>query len=835
MTAHLFFRRAAAFLRTLLVCALLWAATGGGAYAQMVTISSVTVNGSTSTVNVAPGTVVNIAVTFQNGGQSWSMTSFSFTPGGPRYCVLTTSGVLTAGTTTRVFRLAAPTGSNLYSLAVASHTHSACKIPTPPGHLVSGTYNFRDAVNTKPVVVGVDHLQIEHDGIGRTCGPKTVTIRACADAACSTSYTLATTITLTANNSGTWAPATQTFSGGTTTAQLSKNATGIVTMGGSISSPTPKSTVTTCLKSGVLGSCDVDFSPSSCRLDAVEANKNPGTPIFTKTTAGFALDVVNLNTSGALANTTATILARLVDDASCAAGATQTFLSPEVSGSFNNASRVSFTFAPATASRSARVRITNGTLTGCSTDKFAIRPASFTVTAPAANADGTGASALATPVLKAGTTAFTLTAVSATGYSGAPDINNDRLDAANVDVTTAGVGGNLAGAFAAGAGTASGSFTYSEAGYVRLLPYAVYDNSDFTLVDSVFDECRKDDGSLIGTGAIADGNVPDATGKVACYFGNTQTAYFGRFIPDRFVLGAATLKDRSALACIAPGFTYMGEAMQASVALTPVNGSGVLTENYVGKFHRLTSPSTQLGIDAVDDTPAPLGRTAFPVCGTPKAHPCIEVGAVGTTFLTGTTTYTVPLTLLRPGARVGPFDNLKVGVAPVDLDAVKLDPASYNLNTLQLASAPNNHALVAATKARYGRLSIDNAYGSELLNLWMGVRAQYWFGTGAALNPGGWVTNQLDSCTPLAKANFVLPALGYRGGITSTNMDQTHIIGGNTLINGAGRVMLSKPTPAPITTGSAVLRSLNPILPGSGRGTFGVYKAGPVIYVRETY
>ncbi|MEJ7807872.1 MAG: DUF6701 domain-containing protein, partial [Telluria sp.] len=169
-----------------------------------------------------------------------------------------------------------------------------------------------------------------------------------------------------------------------------------------------------------------------------------------------------------------------------------------------------------------------------------------------------------------------------------------------------------------------------------------------------------------------------------------------------------------------------------------------------------------------------------------------------------------------------------VGVAPVDLDSVRLDPASYNVDTvsLPLASATNNHVLVASTKARYGRLNIDNAYGSELLNLSMRVSAQYYNATGYAIN-------KLDSCTPLPAASFTL--LDYRQGITATNMGMSHVAPGTPMANGVGKVVLTKPVPAPTRTGSVLLKSTNPILPGSGRGTFGVYKAGPVIYVRETY
>ena len=82
MTAQLFLSRSAACLRRLLVAVLLLAGASTSVLAQTVTIKAVTVNGSTTTVNVPPSTVVNVAVTYQNSGEAYGMTSFTFAPGG---------------------------------------------------------------------------------------------------------------------------------------------------------------------------------------------------------------------------------------------------------------------------------------------------------------------------------------------------------------------------------------------------------------------------------------------------------------------------------------------------------------------------------------------------------------------------------------------------------------------------------------------------------------------------------------------------------------------------------------------------------------------------------
>jgi MSHA biogenesis protein MshQ len=191
-------------------------------------------------------------------------------------------------------------------------------------------------------------------------------------------------------------------------------------------------------------------------------------------------------------------------------------------------------------------------------------------------------------------------------------------------------------------------------------------------------------------------------------------------------------------------------------------------------------------------------------------------------FDNGVANLTLPVTVFRGTTPVGPFDNFKVGVAPVDSDLVKL--ASYDVDT-SLAGAAN-HALVGSTKVRYGRMQIDNAYGSELLNLNIKFSAQFW-------NLSGYATNTLDSCTDPVFKDFV--AADYLGGLSLANMPNGSRGAVATFAAGVSKMVLAKPSPAPAIKGSVTVRSNLDFLPGSGRATFGVYKAGPVIYVRETY
>jgi MSHA biogenesis protein MshQ len=141
--------------------------------------------------------------------------------------------------------------------------------------------------------------------------------------------------------------------------------------------------------------------------------------------------------------------------------------------------------------------------------------------------------------------------------------------------------------------------------------------------------------------------------------------------------------------------------------------------------------------------------------------------------------------------------------------------------------------LFGSTRLRYGRMRIANAYGSEKLALPVSIAAQYWDGS-------KYVTNTLDNCTSLVRSNFTLTS--HTGGVaasnmaTATNIPATNGVNGK-LSNGTATIRLVKPIipPAIENKGSFNLNSTIGWLPGLGRQTLGVYKNGPVIYIREVY
>lgn len=807
--------------------------TMAGQAMAAIVVNSILVNGGSS-ANVSPGATITVTVSVTiSGGTRWRSTAFTTSPSSSLSVCSLAPDLSASGTYVRTFTLSAPSGSGVYSLNVNAWTNPNCNGTSSATKVLPG------GINTGPVTASLNHVRILHDGAALTCQPETITLRACANAACTTLFTDNVSVNLGAG-AGTWSAANPVvISNGSRSLTLSNATAGTVTLSGTVSSPAAASTAAACY-SGAANTCSLTFANTSCSLDSVETGKAANTPIYTKRIGGgstITLDVLALTNGVINTSSTATIGAQIVQ--ASGSGCSTTGLSNTVSVTLvgANLGRRSVTFTPTAASRNARVRLTSGSLVGCSSDNFAIRPSSFSITGSNyLNADPSGTSASATnlapiipAVLKADTQTFSLIAASAAaGYDGTPQIDTNMV-AAHAGANAGGLSGTF-GAAVSASGAASGTaFKYSEVGYFRLGAFGVYDD-DFSAVDAGKSpaECFSD--SALGTGVEAeDPNVAQTGGIIGCYFGSAQTAYFGRFVPDHFTVTPISVLNRSATAtCSASTFTYMGEAMSATFTVEARNGNDDPTSNYTGDYARLVPASGVVPAASMDlgvvNAPASGTRTPFPDCSATPVHPCHTPGVIAGAFTDGSGDFTAPFTLYRGATGVGPFADLRIGVAPKDADGVVL--AAFDLDADTVAGTTDKHWQVGQGIARYGRMHIDNAYGTELLGMGIKLSAQYW-------NGSKYVTNTDDNCTPQAFSTFA--AADYRAPLTLTNMPFANLTPGAALVAGSGKFALAKPIGGLSGKGSIVIRSGIPYLPGYGRATFGLYKAGPVIFVRETY
>jgi len=423
-----------------------------------------------------------------------------------------------------------------------------------------------------------------------------------------------------------------------------------------------------------------------------------------------------------------------------------------------------------------------------SSDNFSVKPAFFSIIGDAGDvsADWNGVSTTATPTHIAGSN-FSLFLIADKsygviddGYNGQPTINASAISAH----AGANVIGTIAGTFPTAAnGTSTGTnFTYSEVGYFSFNINGVIDTS-FTAVDQSGD-CVLNSASYTRNGS----------GLYGCNIGNADpTEFFGRFIPDHL----AITSSMSTNACGA--FNYYGQdGVSTTFVLSAQNNSNAVTQNYTGAFAKLPlnawSATTGFRFVATGLTSGTLSSGASPPTGS---------------WANGVTTVTAMHQVARLATPMNPA-TISITAQPIDSDGV----------TTPIATLDSNIPF------RYGRLTLRNAYGSELLPLTIPIEAQYWDGT-------TYRRNTLDSCTNTTTANMTLS--NYKKNL---NAGETTLSGGGLMNEGKSSFTLSKPGAG--NSGSVDLSFSLTNFPwmGSGnlaaRATFGLYKS-PIIYMRENY
>lgn len=553
---------------------------------------------------------------------------------------------------------------------------------------------------------------------------------------------------------------------------------------------------------GSFNACDPAAAPNAtCTSTTTVTNSHISTRLAG---VSFNLDLVALKTDGSRNTSYSNNVMVELLDASNNSGALDSYncrstwttviatLTPNPSFSpANNGLITVGSFSVPNAYRDVRVRVTNvgGTYRrGCSTDNFSIRPTAFTLSS--SNATQTGSSG--TPAIKTGAS-FNLTAAAVAGYNGAPGIDNTKV----VGTTTAGtIGGNFSAA-PAGTGTATGnSFFYSEVGNFGLNANAVYD-STFTGVDQPSDCTADFSNVLVG-------------GKYGCSFGSAAIAQtlgvsgFGRFIPDHFDVTGSN----GTMSAFCSGFTYTGQAMGygtvPSLTIKPMNAvsGGTVTQNYQGVYQKLTASGVAITVPTADGTQN--GKD-----GTTKTTLSASMSVGSLSNSSGTLTYT-----LASGDQYTYTRNANALVGAYTSDIPLVVTAVSDGEVSAAGALPTLRP--AGVSVRYGRLFIDNAYGSELLALPVNVTAQYW-------NGSAYVTNTADDCTLIDSSNLSL-----------SPSDFTTIQGGGTPTLGTRKIKLAKPSPTPTGKVSVDLSSNLGYLPGVGRETFGIYKS-KFIYMREMY
>ncbi|GGI53091.1 hypothetical protein GCM10011430_02650 [Oxalicibacterium solurbis] len=678
------------------------------------------------------------------------------------------------------------------------------------------------------------HIEIDHPTT--SCGAAPVTVKACANSDCSSLYVGKVTVNLanvTSNGTSSWSSGNLlTFFNGQTQVTLSQgspvNAT--VNIGGSTASSPPATNGTVCMDgNGNATNCVVHFS-SACSFDVVEPGKAPGSPIYTKLVGQpFSLDLRPSDASGNPAPYNGNVTVSLIDQDVSGGGQcnnTAAGITPEsASIAFNNESAKTVNFTVNKAQKNVRVRVIAGSggsaLPSCSRDNFAIRPQSFQLTTPTI-ADCTGPTACSSsyPAGESFNVDATPTPVP-TGYAGTPVFDETKVrDHTGANLQSSDM---LAGTFGAAAanGVASGTFKYDDVGSIAFLTGAVTD-AVFTNVDQVTGTA----GNVVhdNEGDCIPGSATNkkTNGKYGCLVGNDETAPKGRFRPHHYAVEA------SLTAACTPGspgqsFTYMGQPMQVALSAKALSRNDVVLSRYTPVASGTQFPQlATLAISGVDtDGIDRIVRFA------PALPP--RVWTEGQYSGSGTYQFS------RESTPDGSYENFRWSVSITDPDGVRITQHnSTTVDATQVFSLP--------TIIRFGRLKLLNANGAPQNTLSIPMRVEYWDKT------KGFITNTDDSCTTLLPANF------------KTTPGATLNI--SNISKGVGSIALNKPTTpgktsidictdlagdtTPGTICAATTSAGMPWLQGAwggpnydddptARATFGVFKSGPIIYLRELY
>jgi MSHA biogenesis protein MshQ len=492
----------------------------------------------------------------------------------------------------------------------------------------------------------------------------------------------------------------------------------------------------------------------------------------------------------------------------------------------------------------ARIRMTYPatgapTIVACSTDNFAIRPASFgSVTVSDADSVNAGASrTLANTAVTGGNvhkagqpfqivaTAANAAGTATSNYSGNPAAS---LTACTLPATGCTLGTLTTGTWSAAAGTVTTTGArYSEVGAFAMK----LSDASFAAVDAT-------DGST-----AVERTIESAAFNV------------GRFVPDHFDLAKAstpvfkTFNEVDAN-CPAPtkrSFTYAGQPFGyltlPQATITAKNAAGATTLNYAGTLWKLVPAG------AVQTYTAATGNLDIGLL----LAPTVAASSGGAGTLVSNANDAIAWVRTTP---VAPFTaNISLSMSIQDIAESGVS-GNGTVDTLAPALF-SSIAFDAGNEIRFGQLVLSNALGSELLALPVPVETRYWNGSGFALNTA-------DFCTQLSASNVSLT--NWRRNLnpceTSMTLSGRFNAGRGNLrlsapgVNNTGSVDLTVQLGAVASGSTCVAGIVTPAVAASqswlqghwsgtpmqydqdpaARASFGLHRdSKPLIYLREMY
>ncbi|WP_421328404.1 DUF6701 domain-containing protein [Aeromonas veronii] len=610
------------------------------------------------------------------------------------------------------------------------------------------------ALRSNPIGVQIDHFQLDHSGQPLTCNPETVTVKACADAACNTLITDPVTATLslipTSASNGWIGGNTVTFSGGSTKVQLRNNTPTAVTIGVSGSTPTTKPFSTTLCKAGAgtpsAAACTLNFADSGFFFDVPDTYSNQPQTVTIK--AVKKSDVTKLCVPGFASQTKSVkFWSSYISPASNPYNSQMSVNSSAIGASQGAATPLSLVFDAQGQSTitvkypdAGKVQLDaryDGTgseagLVMLGADQFVARPVGLCITPPQGVCAAGDSSC---PVFKKAGETFQVD-IKAMAWESANDgdICAGNLTTPNFALPNIALGSTLV-APNPGANATLGTTAYSHVAAANSL------NSVSQTVSEV--------------GVFRMKATPPANGYFNYTIPSAQSQPVGRFIPADFNLVSGDIVP----ACNA--FSYMGQPFGVMLDVLARNTTGVQTRNYTGPFAK-----GEAYISVANDKD---GKSLSSRLRSLQPLPWLD----GRAALTTGSSEFVRLSGTQPD---GPYKSLLFGLYMRDNDGDRTLIASPNFNDAVVGNCSGSGCNArqidsVPMKAYFGRLQAGTAAGLASAPLAIPLQMQYY-------EAGNWLQNKEDQCTQLSLANQ---------GFTFLNPSQTFDAATRELNLGAGR------------------------------------------------
>lgn len=210
----------------------------------------------------------------------------------------------------------------------------------------------------------------------------------------------------------------------------------------------------------------------------------------------------------------------------------------------------------------------------------------------------------------------------------------------------------------------------------------------------------------------------------------------GRFVPANFRVSEINLETFAGAVTCSPVTTpvYLRQPLDLRYRLTALNRQGNITTNYVGDYAKavpvLLAASSQPSLTLTD-------RLDYSV----TTSSAWQLGSAD--FATLKIANEPQLWIRRLADVDGPFDNTVLALQVVDGEMPQvagIAEADFSLTQAACVGNQCNSKNVGEFDLRYGRLVLENAFGSEFDDLPLTLRAEYWDGQ-------RFITNSADNCS----------------------------------------------------------------------------------------